>query len=114
MVHYTKVINGLTRYIDSDILAQLNGNVLKWVGGVAVGLVAQNAEKTFHALADNAMVKALNVIDGENVNVENIYPLLLEQARKGPATLTIPNLPLPPITFTDKDVESLYRHIMGA
>lgn len=115
MVHYTKVINGLVDYINQDILAQLNGNIVKWVAGTMVELAAQEAEKTFRALANNAMVKALDVIDGENVNVEKIYPILLGQARKGPATLALPGIPLvPPITFTEKDVESLYRHIMGA
>ena len=112
MVHYTKVINGLARYINDDILAQLNGSMSKWVAGVAGDLAAQEAEKTFHALSNNAMVKALNVIDGENVNIEKIYPLLLAQARQGSATLSLPLVP--PITFGEKDVESLYRHIMGA
>lgn len=114
MVHYSRVINGLAHYIRSDILAQLNGNMSKWIGGVLVELTAQEAEKVYHTLANNAMVKALNVIDGENVNVEKIYPLLLAEARQGSATLTLPLNLVPPITFTEKDVESLYRHIMGA
>ena len=114
MVHYTKVINGLIGYINQDILAQLNGNIVKWVAGTVVELAAKEAEKLFHALANNAMVKALDVIDGENVNVEKIYPILLGQARKGSATLALPIPLVPPVTFTDKDVESLYRHIMGA
>lgn len=112
MVHYSKVINGVTRYIRDDILAQLNGSMPKWIGGVAVELAAQEAEKIYRTLADNAMVKTLNVIDGENVNIEKIYPLLLSEARQGSATLSLPLVP--PITFTEKDVESLYRHIMGA
>lgn len=112
MVHYSKVIKGLARYIRNDILAQLNGNMSKWIGGVAIELATQEAEKVYHQLVNNPMVKALNVIDGENINIEKIYPLLLTEARQGSATLVLPLVP--PITFTEKDVESLYRHIMGA
>lgn len=112
MVHYTKVINGLAQYIRSDILAHLKGNITGWAGGVAVELAKIEAERIFRAASEYPPIKLLNVIDGENVNIEKVYPLLLAEARQGSATLTIS--PIPPITFTEKDVESLYRHIMGA
>ena len=109
MVHYTKVLNGLERYVRSEILAQLNGNMAKWIGGTLVSLVVAEAESVFRALAGNEIVRALNVLDGENVNVEKVYPMLLAEARQGAVTVSMKLLP--PITFTEKDVESLYRYI---
>jgi hypothetical protein len=109
MVHYTKVISGLERYVRNEILAQLNGNIAKWIGGTFVSLVTTEAESVFRTVAQNEIVRAFNVIDGENVNVEKVYPLLLAEARQGAATVTMKFLP--PITFTEKDVESLFRYI---
>jgi hypothetical protein len=51
----------------------------------------------------------MNVIDGENVDVERLYAILRRQAQRGPATEKIKILG--PITFTLADVDELYRHI---
>lgn len=55
---------------------------------------------------------ALGLVEGVNIDVDAIYAELLKQARKGSATVDLPIVG--PITFGVADVESLYRHIMGA
>lgn len=112
MIHYSKVIKGLTDYIDADILSKLNGSATKWAAGAAVAIAARRADQIYQEIAKNPMVRALGVVDGENVDVETIYAELLRQAQQGSATLNVPMLG--PITFGLADVESLYRHIMGA
>lgn len=112
MVHYSRVIKGLTDYIDADILSKLNGSAAKWAAGAAVAIAARRADQIYQEIAKNPMVRALGVVDGENVDVETIYAELLRQAQQGSATLNVPVLG--PITFGPADVESLYRHIMGA
>ena len=58
------------------------------------------------------MIDALDIIDGENVDVDRLYAILRKQAQRGPATEKIPFIG--PITFSISDVDALYRHIKGA
>jgi hypothetical protein len=111
LVHYTKVINGLIKYIDADILAQMNGSLGAWGAGIIIGLIAKRAEQVYHTLANNALVKTLGVVDGEMIDIESIYAEALKAAQKGSATATLPVIG--PITFKTADVESVYRHIIG-
>lgn len=112
MVHRSKVINGIAGYVDDEIVSKMNGSWKAWVVGGAAGLVAARAERLMNELAGNPVVTALGLIDGENVDVEAIYAELRKQAQKGSATINMPIVG--PITFGVADVESLYRHIIGA
>lgn len=112
MVHRSKVINGIAGYVDDEIVSKMNGSWKAWVVGGAAGIVAARADRLMAALSDNQMIKALGLMDGENVDVEAIYAEMLKQARKGSATIDVPLVG--PVTFGVADVESLYRHIMGA
>ena len=112
MVHKSKVLNGLVGYVDDEIVAKMNGSWKAWVIGGAAGLVAARADRLFGELAGNPMVTALGLIDGENVDIDAIYAELLKQAKRGSMTLDVPLVG--PVTFSVGDVESLYRHIMGA
>ena len=111
MIHYTKVINGLLKYIDAEILAKMNGSFGAWGAGIVVGLIAKRAEQVYHTLAENPMIKALGVIDGEMIDIEAIYAEALKASQKGSATLSMPVVG--PITFKTADVESAYRYIIG-
>ena len=112
MVHYSKVIRGITKYIEDDILSKLSGTAGKWAAGVAVALAAKRAEQMYQAVANNAVVRALGFVEGENVDVDAIYAELMQQAKQGDAVINVPMLGQ--ITFSAADVESLYRHILGA
>lgn len=112
MVHRSKVINGLVGYVDEEIVAKMNGSWKAWVVGGAAGLVAARADRLMAALSDNQMIRALGLMDGENVDIEAIYAEMLKQAKRGSATIDVPLVG--PVTFGVADVESLYRHIMGA
>lgn len=111
MVHYTKVVNGLIKYIESDILAQLNGSLGAWGASIVIGLVAKRIEQVYHGIVDNAMIKALGVVDGEMINIEAVYAEALKAAQKGSATVTLPFIG--PVTLKTADVESAYRYIIG-
>ena len=111
MIHYTKVINGLVKYIESDILAQLNGSLGAWGAALVVGLVVKRINQVFHEIAGNPLIKVLGVIDGEMVDIESIYAEVLKASQRGSATVAMPFIG--PITFKTADVESIYRYIMG-
>lgn len=113
MIHYSKVFAGVERYIRNDILAQLNGKPSKWLCGTIVALAMLEMDNIYRwAVECLPIARVAGVIDGDNVNVDKIYPLLLNEARQGSATVVLKVIP--PLTLTEKDVESLYRYIKGA
>ena len=112
MVHKSKVLNGIAAYVDAEIVSKMAGSWKAWVVGGAAGLAVARADALIGELGKNPMVTALGLMQGENIDVEGIYAELLKQAQKGSATVDLPVVGL--ITFGVADVESLYRHIMGA
>lgn len=112
MVHKSKVLTGIAGYIDDEIVSKMAGGWKAWLIGSAAGLATARAGKLIDELLRNPMVTALGLAEGENIDVDAIYAELLKQARKGSATVDLPVVG--PITFGVADVESLYRHIMGA
>lgn len=111
MVHYTRVLQGLTDYVDRELISQMGGSLKGWIAGALVGIVMERGREIMAELVKNPMVKALGLADGENIDVDALYRALIEQARKGSATVNIPLLG--PVTFKESDVEALYRMIIG-
>lgn len=112
MIHYSRVIQGITRYIDAELVSKMAGSWKAWALGSAAGIAMTKAENLFRMIAGNPVAAALGVIDGENVNVDVIMAELRKQAQRGTATLDIPLIG--PITFNASDVDALDRHIKGA
>lgn len=112
MVHKSKVLVGLANYVDAEIVGKMTGSWKAWVIGGATGLAVSRADALIGQLAGNPVVRALGIIDGENIDVDAIYAELLKQAQKGSATVTLPAIGS--VTFSAADVESLYRHIKEA
>lgn len=112
MVHKSKVLSGVAAYVDNEIVAKMAGSWKAWLVGGVAGLAVSKAGTAIDELAKNPMVAALGIVQGENIDVDALYAELLKQAQKGSATVDLPVVG--PITFGVADVESLYRHIMGA
>lgn len=112
MVHKSAVLHGIAAYIDDEIVAKLSGSWKAWAVGGAAGIAVSRAGSLIDQFAGNPAVKALGLIDGENIDVDTIIAELRRQAQRGTATVDIPLIG--PITFGPADVDSLYRHIMKA
>lgn len=112
MVHYKKVIQGIVNYIDDEFVSRFSGSWKAWAIGGMAAIVAARADTAFSALRDNPALKALGLIDGENIDIDVIYAELLRQAQKGTATVEMPVVGA--VTFSAEDVESVYRHIVNA
>ena len=112
MMHYTRVVQGLMAYADAEILSKMGGTLKSWMIGVVLDLIGGSAEGVYRWVQKIPMIDALNVIDGENVDVDRLYALLRKRAQNSPATENIRFIG--PITFTVADVDALYRHIKGA
>lgn len=111
MVHYSRVINGLVTYINNEMAAAFNGSWESWIIRTFAGLAAGKAERLFRSLSGNGIIKALDLIDGENINIEAFMAELKKQAQQGSATIKLPIVG--PVTFNSSDVDALHRYIMG-
>jgi hypothetical protein len=112
MVHKSKVLHGVAAYIDNEIIAQLAGSWKAWVFGGLVGLYLTRADNAITYLSNQPMIKALGLIDGENIDVNAIIAELRKQAAKGKMTIDIPVIG--PVTFGPEDIDKLQRYIMQA
>ena len=73
MYDYNKVINGIAKYIDTEIVDKILG-WKKWVVGSGLGLALSNSTNVFNQLKNNEFVKMLNIIDKDNkIDVDKIY-----------------------------------------
>ena len=111
MIPYTKVINGITRYIDDEIVNKLAG-LQKWAVGTAAGIMLAKGTDMFNGLKTSPLIKSMGIInENDEVDVELIYRELKKQAQKGAVTFDIPLLGA--LTLNEQDVDKLYNKIIG-
>lgn len=109
MYDYNKVINGIAKYIDTEIVDKILG-WKKWVVGSGLGIALSNSTNVFNQLKNNEFVKMLNIIDKDNkIDVDKIYKELKKQAKKSSITFELPMVGS--ITLNDQDIEKLYELI---
>jgi hypothetical protein len=111
MLHCSEVLSGLSRYIEDEIAAPFNGTLKAWGIRVGAGVLRERAGKALNVLMQHPVAKAFEVVDGEMVDEDLLYRLLIDAARKGTATVDI--ILLGPVTFGENDVEKLHRYIIG-
>lgn len=111
MIHASKVANGLAMYIDRELAGQFTGSIKGWAITAAGGVIAARAGNIISSLADNPIIKAMGLIDGEMIDEELLINQLVVAANKTSATVDIPLLG--PVTFGVKDIEALHRYIIG-
>ena len=109
MYEYNKVINGIAKYIDYEIVEKISG-WKKWVIGSGIGIALSNTTGIFNQIKNNEFVKILNVIDKDDrINVDKIYKEMKKQAKKSSVTFDVPMLG--PITLNEQDVDKIYDFI---
>jgi hypothetical protein len=111
MIPYNQVVNGVTRYIDSEIVPKVNGFSKLAVAVVLAGAV-KNAGNTVEQIKTMPIIKMTGLIDEENmVDIETIYEELKKQLSIEPMRIELPGIGA--VTFTHDDVDKLYSHIVG-
>jgi hypothetical protein len=111
MIAYSKVINGITKYIDDEIVNKLVG-LQKWAVGTAAGIMLTKGTEIFNGLKTSPLIKSMGIINGnDEIDVELIYKELKKQAQKGAVTFDIPLLGA--LTLNEQDVDKLYNKIIG-
>lgn len=112
MVHKSKVIRGLANFVDAEIVSKMRGGWQGWIVGGVSALALSKADDILKALSENSLVKALRVIDGEQIDIDSLYREIRVQAEKSNATIDLPLVGS--ITLGVNDVDRLYRLIMEA
>lgn len=111
MIHYSRVIQGIITYIQTEMASKLAGSWKAWALNVIAGMAATRAEKVMAELSKNPAVIALGLMEGENINVDAIMGELRRQAQNSTATIQIPIIG--PYTIGLADVNALDRYIRG-
>ena len=109
MVHYKQAIDGITRYIDSEIVPKMDG-LQKWIFGTGASIAMRKADEMFHQFKDHQLLKALDLVKGEDINIELIYEELIKQANQSAVKIEIPLLGT--LSLNKDDIEKMYRIIM--
>ena len=109
MYPYNKVIDGISKYIDTEVITKVVG-WQKWTLGTISGLMLSKGTNLFNELKENKIVKDLGIIDeNDNIDIDNIYKELKKQADKGAITFNIPMAGS--LTLNGEDVDKLYSYI---
>lgn len=111
MIHYSRVVQGILKYIQNEMAGKLAGSWKAWAMNIMAGMAASKAEPLIRELSANSVVKALGLIDGENVNVDALMGELRKQAKDSTATINIPMIGV--YTIGIADVDALDRYIRG-
>lgn len=111
MVAYTKLINGLSKYVDEEIVNKLTG-YQKWIIGAGAGIMLNKATNVFNTLKNNPLIKSMEIInEKDEIDIELIYRELKKQAQKGAVTVEVPMAGV--LTLNEQDVDKIYSMIVG-
>lgn len=106
---YSKVISGIAKYIDTEIVEKIVG-WRKWIVGGGIGIALSNMTDVFNQVKNNEFVKMLNIVDKDDkINVEKIYKEMKKQAKKSAITFDAPVIGA--ITLNEQDVDKIYEMI---
>ena len=113
MVSIDRVVAGLGKYIDAEIMPALPEKSWQKVAfGAGVAIALKKYQGVVKTLTENEMVKALGVIDGSgNVDIDLVATTLKEQMGEGGMEVALPIIGK--VTLYRNDIDSIYRHIVG-
>lgn len=113
MVPFEEVIQGLSRFINSNNLYANMNDLQEIAARIAVGRILTNHEHIKTALMNNGIIRTFGFMDDEgNVDLENLMKELKgEIEKKGKMCIEIPMIGK--FIFHPEDMDGLYREITG-
>lgn len=104
-VRFEKVIDGVNRYIDSEIYKNLN-DVQEILARIVVGRVNASAENIKNVFMNNGFAKTLCLVDSDGlVDIEPLlHDLRAEIEKKGKIEFSVPMIGKMKFTASDVDV----------
>ena len=111
MVSYKQLINGLTKYIDAELINQLTGNS-RILLGIGAGVALKKSESIYDSLRNNSLIKMLNIIDDTGlIDVETLYSEIKKQAERETINIDIPIIGV--LSLNQNDIDKLYNYIIN-
>lgn len=114
MISIDQVEKGVASYLDTELMPKLDDNkIQKVIAGTAIGIMIRRFGNMAQAMANNEIVKMLDIVD-ENGNID--IDIIKEELEKQIDDKTGLPVDLPMIgkmTFYKADVDKLYKHIIG-
>ena len=112
MVNYEQVVNGLTKFIDNEIISQLSGNQ-KILLGIGTGIALRKGNNLFNELKENSIVQMLGLIDESgHIDIETLYEEAKKQVEKETIRIDIPLVGT--LKLNGEDIEKLYGYIKNS
>lgn len=112
MIHRSKVLTGIARFINNDVALKLKGSIKYWIFTAAADIALANAQKVMESLANNEMLIRLGIVEGEMINVDALYTAIHKRAQESTALLDLKWLGS--LTLDVNDVERMYQYIREA
>lgn len=111
LVRFENVMDGINRYIDSEIYRNLN-DFQEFLARIVIGRVNSSAENIKGMLMSNGFAKTLCLVDSDGmVDVDRLLnDIRREIERKGSIEFTVPLIGK--MKFTAVDVDLLYSYIV--
>lgn len=111
MIAFEKVLDGIARYIDKEVIAVGMNDWQELLARMAVGRIFNNREQLKTRLINNGWIRTFGVIDDDGmVDVDGLADDLKKQIeQKGKISVSIPVFGK--LTFTASDVDVLHRTI---
>lgn len=109
MVTIDKGKSGAAQWIDRELPPKMSG-LSRWVFGALGAGIVLKLDKLADNVRSNPVVSAMGIIDDNNmVDVEMLYQLIMPQAEKCPAEISLPGVGT--VRITADDVRNLYTYI---
>lgn len=114
MVNKEQIINGATRWFDTEFMPQLPPNSIKQVlAGTAIAILLKRANYIIENFSTNSLAKSLKLSDENgNMDIDDIYDELKRHIPDRGLSIDIPLLGK--LTIKRSDIESLYGFIQEA
>lgn len=105
MVNFEQIQIGLSNYFDNEIIAKTTGKQ-KFLYAFLKGAFIGKVPKLFEKYKDNEMVKALDIIDGNNmIDIDSVYKWAKDAVQQSGQFL------FGGIIFNETDIDKLYNYI---
>lgn len=109
MIEIKKATQGLYDYLDKKVMPQLPAGK-QFVAGMVLGLVGNQAEEMLRALGENELMKSLNLINGDQIDIDRVFAAAKAQFEKTPdLPIDIPLIGR--LNFRLDDLRDLYQII---
>lgn len=109
MVTMDKVKAGVQMYLEREVIPALGG-WQRWLFGAGAAILISRAEGVIRNLENVPIIKMMDVIHGDKIDIETIYEAVREQAHTTPAVIEIPAVGS--LKMGVADIDKLYQTIM--